>query len=98
MELEVVNCNIIERFFGLMFRSKKTKALLFDFKKRNKLGLHSFFVFFPFIALWLDEENNVLELRKVKPWKLFVGPNNSFFKILEIPVNKRYKTIIDKLI
>ncbi|MFA5953213.1 MAG: DUF192 domain-containing protein [Candidatus Pacearchaeota archaeon] len=76
---------------GLMFKSKiRAKALLFDFEKKTNISLHSFFVFFDFYALWLDDKNNVLEIQRVKPFQLSVNSKKSFLKVLEIPITKRY--------
>lgn len=91
-------CNGFERFLGLMFtRRKKAKALLFDFKKPTKITIHSCFVFFPFIALWLDDKDKVIDLRIVKPFNLYVSPKKSFHKLIEIPINKEYSRIIKLL-
>ena len=52
IELDLRVFNWIGRFFGLMFTLRKNaKALLFDFKKPVKIPIHSWFVFFPFVAV-----------------------------------------------
>jgi len=99
INLEVENCNFLKKFTGLMFcLREKAKALLFDFKKPVKVRIHSFFVFFPFVAVWLDDENKVIELKLVKSFKPSICPNKSFCKLIEIPVNKKYKEIIELLV
>lgn len=93
--LEVKNCNVPQKGIGLMFtRKEKAKILLFDFHKPTKTPIHSLFVFFDFIAIWLDENNKVIEIRKVSPWKLSAKPDKSFTKLIEIPINKKYKDVI----
>lgn len=92
-------CNFFERFKGLMFiRKEKAKALLFDFKKPVRIPIHSFFVFFPFLVLWLNNENEILEIRLVKPFNCLIHPKENFSKILEIPMNKKYNEIIKILV
>jgi uncharacterized membrane protein (UPF0127 family) len=81
------------KFRGLMFRFSKEKspALLFVFSKPSKMKIHSLFVFFPFLGVWLDKNNNVLEIRKIKSWKISISPGKEFYKLLEIPLNKKYR-------
>ena len=92
IEFDAINCISLQRFSGLMFKSKeKAEVLLFDFKKPTRQGIHSFFVFFPFIAVWLDEKNKIIEMKKIKPFLFFIRPKKHFSKLLEIPINKKYK-------
>ena len=94
--LEVEKCNLFGMFRGLMFRRRENAPalLLFDFKKSLKIKIHSLFVFFPFITIWLDDKNKVLEIKKVKPFKFLVLPKKPFNKLIEIPFSKRYGKII----
>ncbi|MBW6442411.1 DUF192 domain-containing protein [Patescibacteria group bacterium] len=91
LEVIVRQCNFFERFLGLMFtRRKNAEALLFEFNQPTSIRIHSFFVFFPFIAIWLDEKDKIINVEKVNPFKLDIkGPRN-FKKLLEIPLNKKY--------
>ena len=80
--------------FGLMFKTKWTNNLLFDFKKMGKWAISSFFVFFPFLAIWLDEKNNVIEWKIVKPFTFSITPRQKFAKLVEIPINDGNKMLI----
>jgi len=80
--------------FGLMFRTKKCDNLLFDFKRKGKWAISAFFVFFPFLAVWLDEKNKVLEYKIVKPFTFSVQPKNKFAKLIEIPMNNANKELV----
>lgn len=92
-------CLGLIKFVGLMFKKKETaKILLFDFKKPTRIGIHSFFVFFDFVAVWLDEENKVIEIKKVKPWVPLLKPKKPFVKLIEIPLNKKYEKIAIELL
>ena len=94
-EIDLKVCNWFERFSGLMFiQRKKAKALLFDFKEPIRIAIHSYFVFFPFIALWLDDKDRVVDLKIIRPFTLIVYPKKSFYKLVEIPLNKKYEKII----
>ncbi len=77
-----------------MFRSKEFPNLLFDFKKKNLYAIHSFFVFFPFLALWLDEQNQVIDWKIVSSWVPYVAPKSPYVKLVEIPCNKKNDSII----
>lgn len=80
---------------GLMFSSKKrAKALLFEYKN---LRIHSFFVFYPFVALWL-EGDKVVDFKIVKPFRLNSSSVKPSSKLIEIPINGRYKDIIQNLV
>lgn len=73
---------------GLMFKSRKTQNLLFEFKNPTRMAIHSFFVFFPFAAIWLNEKNEFIEGKIVSPFKFYVAPKNLFYKLIEIPLHK----------
>jgi len=97
--LNVKRCGYFEEVFGLMFQRKENaEALLFDFSKRKRLALHSFFVFFPFLAIWLDDKNKIIDFRVVKPFSFNIFFKKYFVKIVEIPINHRYLKIIKKLV
>ena len=77
------------KFIGLMFSEKeKSPILLFEMQRQS--SLHSFFVFFPFIALWLDDKNNIIEWKIVKPFTFRVFCRKKFSKIIEIPISRRH--------
>jgi uncharacterized membrane protein (UPF0127 family) len=84
---------------GLMFhRRESCPAMLFEFKKPNKMRIHSLFVFFPFVGVWLDNKNKVLDIKIIRPWKISISPKKKFYKLLEIPINKRYRREIVLLV
>ena len=91
-------CFGLQKIIGLMFSSKeKAKPLLFQFSKPTALAIHSFFVFFPFHAIWLDNQNKILEIRKIVPFQINIQTNGQFSKLLEVPCNKKYAQIIAQL-
>ncbi len=97
-DIQIKECNSLERLRGLMFRSKeKSSALIFNFKKNVKIPIHSFFVFFDFIVIWLDEKDKIIDVKKIKPFRLCILPKKPFKKIVEIPLNAKYKKEINSL-
>jgi uncharacterized membrane protein (UPF0127 family) len=99
IKIDLKTCNYFEKFSGLMFtRREKAKALLFDFKKSVRTAIHSYFVFFPFVAIWLDKENKVIEIKIVKPFIPIIRPKKFFYKLVEIPINKNYEEIIKVIV
>lgn len=89
----------LEEGIGLMFsRREKARILLFEFQKPTKLRIHSLFVFFPFIAIWLDKENKVVDIKKVNPFTFAVSSKKPFFRLVEIPINKRYEGLVSTFI
>ena len=96
--IEAEICGLFGKFRGLMFRKKENApALLFEFKKAKKIKLHSIFVFFDFYMLTLDGKNNVIEIKKVAPFRISISSRKKNRKILEIPLNKRYAGLISRL-
>jgi len=98
IELEVKECKSVwSKSIGLMFsRREKACALLFDFGKEVEVAIHSFFC--PeFVGVWIDQSGKVIEIKRVKPWRLSVRPKEKFVKLVEIPINEKYKRIINSL-
>lgn len=92
IELEVFVVPFWREGIGLMFqRREKAKALIFEFKNSVKMAIHSWFVFFPFFAIWLDSKNKVIAYKIVRPFNFNILPSEKFVKLIEIPLNKRYK-------
>ena len=89
--LKVFDCNFAERGRGLMFSKRENaRALLFDFKKPTGEIIHSFFVFFKFLAVWCDEKNNVLEIKIVNPFNPYINCKKPWIKLIEIPMSSFY--------
>lgn len=57
---------------GLMFYRDKKKSILFVFKEEKSHPIHSFFVFYPFSAIYLDKNMKVVEKFTVKPFQMHV--------------------------
>lgn len=89
-------CKNIQKISGLMFKRKETEPLLFEFSKPTRRAIHSYFVFFPFIAVWYNKDK-IVEVKKVKPFTFHVRPKKAFTKLLEIPINKKYSKILGNL-
>lgn len=84
---------------GLMFRSKKhARALLFEFSHPVKHKIHSLFVWFPFVAIWLNQKDQVIEKKVVRPWRLSVGVRKPFTRLIEVPINYFYRREIEHLL
>ena len=93
--VSVKKLSFFGRFSGLMFKTSQTENLLFDFGKNVLMPIHSFFVFFHFLAIWVDEENNLIEKRIVCPFCVSVSPKKEFNKLIEIPINEKNKKIVE---
>ena len=98
-KLKLNVCSELGKVSGLMFtRRERAKPLLFNFKKLNKIKIHSWFVFFPFIAIWLDDKNKIIDLKLVKPFTFTIGPKETFKKLIEIPINSKNQEIVKILV
>lgn len=96
--VDVNRCEGARKGIGLMFKSRNTKALLFGSKKPFQKAIHSYFVFFPFVAVWLDEKNNVVEIKIVRPFTFMCKPKKTFTKLVEIPLNPKYNKEVQLLV
>ena len=95
----VKKLSLFEKGIGLMFSSrKKAKTLLFEFEKPVRISFTSLFVFFPFMIIWLDSKNKVLDFRKVNPFEFHIPSIKPFCRVLEVPFNDNYKKIINQFV
>lgn len=92
--IQVKQLSQLGKLSGLMFKSRNSPNLLFQFKKPAKHPIHSFFVRFPFLAIWLNQENQVLDYKIIHPNKLSVKPKTPFTKLIEVPISKNNQKII----
>lgn len=76
----------LERYRGLMFRSRNTEPLEFVFDKDVHIAIHSLFVFFSFYAYWFSSKGELIEKRLVKPFRINIRPEKSFRVLMEIPI------------
>ncbi len=84
LNLEMANTPL-SRLRGLMFR-KKPAAILFSFDWPDKHGIHSFFVSFPFDAVYLDGEGRVVDVfEKVPPFTAYLSPSKPVLYLVELP-------------
>ncbi len=84
--LNVKDVSFFGKFRGLMFRKFFRDGLLFNFSRGCREPIHSLFVFYPFLALWLNNKNELLEHRIVQPFKFSIVPKKKFYKLIEIPL------------
>ncbi len=87
--------SFVGKVTGLMFRPVNTQNLLFEFNSLTQTPIHSFFVFFNFLALWVDEKNRVVDFKIVKPFLPSIKPDKKFKKLIELPLNSDNKKIIN---
>ena len=95
IDINLKKTSSLGKIIGLMFKPSSTQNLLFEFSKQKIISIHSFFVFFPFLAIWLDENNNVQEYKLVKPFTPHISSKNSSNKLIELPINKKNQEILN---
>jgi hypothetical protein len=85
-ELELKEMLGINKMIGLIFYRE---ALLFNIKNQ---AIHSLFC--PrFLAIWFNK-GRIVEYKLVEPWKLLIKPEKEFDRLIEIPLNSKYSSII----
>ena len=96
IEIPLVICR--NKALGLMFSSKEDASnLLFEFNKPRRWAIHSFFVFYPFIAIWIHEKK-VIAWKKVNPFTFSVKPKIPFTQLIEIPINEANKKLVKSIV
>lgn len=98
VKLDLEECGFFGKVRGLMFRRLGNAPILsFSWKEDTNVSLHSLFVFFPFIVIFLDDKNNILEMREIFPWNLAIESKKKFSRIIEIPVSQKHRRLIEHL-
>lgn len=81
---------------GLMFTSAaKAEPLLFSYSIPHRMAIFSYCIPFEFLAVWIDQDNLVIESKIVRRNTSSVVPRKKFVKLLEIPCTEKYQKIID---
>lgn len=94
-EIKKINGTSLSAGIGLMFKNKeKAHALLFEFTHDVNLAITSLFCP-PFLAIWLNENNKIVEYKIVSPNKFTIRPQKPYRKLIEVPINKKYSMIVD---
>ncbi len=97
--LNVVNRSFFQMFRGLMFYTReKAPILLYESNNPKLDGIHSWFVFFDFLAIWVDGNNNVLKIQRIKPFQNYINCKKSWKKLIEVPISKKYDDKIKLLV
>lgn len=94
IEVDAKKVSAVGKYLGLMFKLSNTRNLLFHFDSSRNPTIHSYLVFFPFLAIWLDKSNKVVDFGVVKPFTFSVSPKKPATKLLEIPLNKKNKRFL----
>lgn len=93
-KFKVLVCEgIFDKIKGLCF-SKNSLPLLFSFNREVLLKIHSFFCS-EFLAIWFDEDFKEISRLKIKKNRLNISPRKKFRYLLEIPINKQNKEILN---
>ena len=78
--------DFFSRLMGLMFRGNAKLPLLFEIPQkinsRKRSSIHSFFMRFDIVLVFIDEENSVYEIADLAPWNYYV-PKKSAKYIVE---------------
>lgn len=87
--------SILSKTIGLMFSKKNKEALIFIFEKEKIIPLHMFFVFYSIDVLFLDKNKKVVEIKEnFGPFRFYNAKNKAKY-VIELPVGKIKKSIID---
>ena len=85
IDIEIAD-GFFSRLMGLMFRGNAKLPLLFEIPQkinsRKRSSIHSFFMRFDIVLVFIDEENSVYEIADLTPWNYYV-PKKSAKYIVE---------------
>ena len=64
------------RFIGLMFKKNAKIPLLFEIperiNKKERSSIHSFFMRFEIVLVFIDKDNAVYEIAELRPWNCYI--------------------------
>src|SRR3989339_1084105 len=76
----------ISRLVGLMFSNPSAAILKANRESINGTSIHTFFMRFPIDVIWLNENLEIVDLRKnVRPYQVLVIPSRKAMYVLEVP-------------
>ncbi|OIO20694.1 hypothetical protein COV61_05165 [Candidatus Micrarchaeota archaeon CG11_big_fil_rev_8_21_14_0_20_47_5] len=86
----------LQKMRGLMFR-RKAVPIWFEFLWERRWAIHSFFVPFPFDAVFVDAEGRVVDAaERIMPFTMRITPKKSCKFLLELPAGSVGKFKIRK--
>ncbi|WP_295619787.1 DUF192 domain-containing protein [uncultured Methanobrevibacter sp.] len=75
VEIKIAN-DYFSRLMGLMFRKNAKNPLLLEIpnklSKKERSSIHSFFMRFEIVIVFIDKNNIVYEIADLKPWNYYV--------------------------
>ena len=83
--MEIRKVKGLEKYLGLMFRSENTMPIEIVFDKEVQAPIHSWFVFFDFMAYWYDAKGELIQSRFIQPFESEIKCSKPFIRIIEIP-------------
>lgn len=95
LQIDVKRVGFFTQFIGLMFSRRKTPIRLFSYSSDRKVPIHSWFVFYEFLIVWIDSKNKIVSWKLVKPFTSLVLPTINCRAFLEIPIDDKYKKELD---
>lgn len=92
---EVAN-SFLRRAFGLMLKSPKNKlGLLIEYSPLiSSRTIHSYFMRFPIVLIFIDEGKRVTEIRNLDPWGV-CSPKKPCRWVLEVPKDMLLSGIVE---
>lgn len=77
---------MLDKALGFMFQKKpKSFGLVFNFNKERKRSLHNFFVFFSLDVMFLNENQEIVEIKeRFRPFTMLFPKQKSQY-IIELP-------------
>ena len=86
--------NFSTRLLGLMFKREIDYPLLFKIPQRfnspSRSAIHTCFMLVEIIAVFIDENNEVFEIARLKPWKYY-KPKKSAKYVIEFNEEDYFK-------
>jgi len=90
------------RTLGLMFNRALPKSqgilLVANQQSKAQTSIHSFFVFFTFDALWIDEKKRVVDKKTITPFKALIRPKTAAKYVLELSKGSTKKILVGEIL
>lgn len=83
-KIEADYCRGAMNLIGFMFNFSQKKAKILCFNNERKVSLHMFFVFSPLLAIFVNSEHKIVDMRSLRPFEVYTSKTRAKY-VLEVP-------------
>lgn len=97
-DLKVKEVKGLNKFKGLIGKNLDTYPLFFRFNRAGKHAIHSKMVNICFLAVFLDEDHQIVDVKYFYPSEGAYEPEIAYKSLVEIPMNRHHRELIGEIL